>query len=79
MLGVSLLNVQQAHDFIQSALYGLGASLGFTLALVNAICGYSGTDCRCRRAKYFQGSAISLITAGLMALAFIDFSGLVKE
>ena len=78
VLGVSLLNVQQAHDFIQSALYGLGASLGFTLALVL----FAGIRERIAVAdvpKYFQGSAISLITAGLMALAFMGFSGLVKE
>ena len=78
VLGVSLLNVQQAHDFIQSALYGLGASLGFTLALVL----FAGIRERVAVAdvpKYFQGSAISLVTAGLMALAFMGFSGLVKE
>lgn len=78
VLGVSLLNVQQAHDFIQSALYGLGASLGFTLALVL----FAGIRERIAVAdvpKYFQGNAISLITAGLMALAFMGFSGLVKE
>ncbi len=78
VLGVSLLNVQQAHDFIQSALYGLGASLGFTLALVL----FAGIRERIAVAdvpRYFQGNAISLITAGLMALAFMGFSGLVKE
>jgi electron transport complex protein RnfA len=78
VLGVSLLNVQQAHDFIQSALYGLGASLGFTLALVL----FAGIRERVAVAdvpKYFQGSAITLVTAGLMALAFMGFSGLVKE
>ena len=78
VLGVSLLNVQQAHDFIQSALYGLGASLGFTLALVL----FAGIRERIAVAdvpKYFEGSASSLITAGLMALAFMGFSGLVKE
>jgi electron transport complex protein RnfA len=78
VLGVSLLNVQQAHDFIESALYGLGASLGFTLALVL----FAGIRERVAVAdvpKYFQGSAITLVTAGLMALAFMGFSGLVKE
>ena len=78
VLGVSLLNVQQSHDFIQSALYGLGASLGFTLALVL----FAGIRERIVVAdvpKYFQGNAITLVTAGLMALAFMGFSGLVKE
>jgi electron transport complex protein RnfA len=80
VLGVSLLNVQPGHehDLIQSALYGLGASLGFTLALVL----FAGIRERIAVAdvpQYFQGSAITLITAGLMALAFMGFSGLVKE
>ena len=78
VLGVSLLNVQQAHDFIQSALYGLGASLGFTLVLVL----FAGIRERIAVAdvpESFQGSAIALVTAGLMALAFMGFSGLVRE
>lgn len=78
VLGVALLNVQEAHDFIQSALYGLGASLGFTLALVL----FAGIRERIAVAdvpESFQGSAIALVTAGLMALAFMGFSGLVRE
>ena len=78
VLGVSLLNVQEAHDFIQSALYGLGASLGFTLVLVL----FAGIRERIAVAdvpESFQGSAIALVTAGLMALAFMGFSGLVRE
>lgn len=77
VLGVSLLNVQEAHNFIQSALYGLGASLGFTLALIL----FAGIRERLAAAdvpQNFQGSAIGLVTAGLMALAFMGFSGLVK-
>lgn len=78
VLGVALLNVQQAHDFIESALYGLGASLGFMLALIL----FAGIRERLATAdvpSIFQGSAIGLVTAGLMALAFMGFSGLVKE
>lgn len=78
VLGVALLNVQEAHDFIQSALYGLGASLGFTLVLVL----FAGIRERIAVAdvpESFQGSAIALVTAGLMALAFMGFSGLVRE
>lgn len=77
VLGVALLNVQETHDFIQSALYGLGASLGFTLALIL----FAGIRERLAAAdvpQNFQGSAIALVTAGLMALAFMGFSGLVK-
>ena len=78
VLGVALLNVQEAHDFIQSALYGLGACLGFSLVLVL----FAGIRDRIAVAdvpESFQGSAIALVTAGLMALAFMGFSGLVRE
>lgn len=78
VLGVALLNVQQAHGFVESALYGLGASLGFMLALIL----FASIRERLATADVpgiFQGSAIGLVTAGLMALAFMGFSGLVKE
>jgi len=77
VLGVALLNIQESHNFIESALYGLGASLGFTLALIL----FAGIRERIAAAdvpESFQGSAIGLVTAGLMALAFMGFSGLVK-
>jgi len=77
VLGVALLNVQESHGFVESALYGLGAALGFTLALVL----FAGLRERIDAAdvpEVFQGSAIALITASLMALAFMGFSGLVK-
>jgi len=77
VLGVALLNVQQAHSFVESALYGMGAALGFTLVLVL----FAALRERLAVAdipQSFQGSAIALVTAGIMALAFMGFSGLVK-
>lgn len=77
VLGVALLNVQEAHDFIESALYGMGAALGFTLVMVL----FAAVRERLEAADIpapFRGNAIGLITAGLMALAFMGFSGLVK-
>lgn len=77
VLGIALLNVQQSNDFISSALYGFGASLGFTLVLVL----FAGIRERLDVADVpgpFKGSSIALITAGLMALAFMGFSGLVR-
>lgn len=77
VLGVALLNVQESHTFLESALYGFGASLGYTLALLL----FAGIRERIAVAdvpEAFQGSAISLVTAGIMALAFMGFSGLVK-
>ncbi len=77
VLGVALLNVQDSHSFIESALYGTGSALGFTLALIL----FAGLRERIDVAdvpSIFKGNAIALITASLMALAFMGFSGLVK-
>ena len=77
VLGVALLNVREQHGFIESAIYGLGAAFGFSLVLVL----FAAMRERIAVAdvpKPFQGSAIALITAGLMSMAFMGFSGLVK-
>lgn len=77
VLGVALLNAQTQNNFIQSALYGFGAAVGFSLILVL----FAGLRERIDVAdvpKPFQGSAIALITAGLMSMAFMGFAGLVK-
>jgi electron transport complex protein RnfA len=77
VLGIALLNVQESNSFIGSALYGMGSALGFTLGLVF----FAGIRERLDVADIpapFKGSSIALITAGLMALAFMGFSGLVR-
>ncbi|MDD3517160.1 MAG: electron transport complex subunit RsxA [Chromatiales bacterium] len=77
VLGVALLNIQQDHGFLESALYGLGAALGFTLVLVL----FAAVRERVAVADVplpFRGNAIALVTAGLMALGFMGFIGLVK-
>lgn len=77
VLGVALLNVQEQHGFLESALYGFGAALGFTLVLVM----FASMRERIAAADVpapFQGAAIGLITAGLMSMAFMGFTGLVK-
>jgi len=77
VLGVALLNVQKSHGFIESGLYGFGSAMGFTLILVLFAAlreRISASDVP----EMFQGSAISMITAGLMALAFMGFTGLIK-
>jgi electron transport complex protein RnfA len=76
VLGVALLNIQEQHNFIESAIYGFGAALGFSLVLVL----FAAIRERVAVADVpaiFQGNAIALITAGLMSLAFMGFSGLV--
>jgi len=77
VLGVALLNVQQEFNFIESAVYGFGAAVGFSLVLVL----FSSIRERVAAADVpvpFRGSAIALVTAGLMSLAFMGFAGLIK-
>ena len=77
VLGVALLNVQEQHDLLQSALYGFGAAAGFGLVLV----AFAAARERLAHADVplnFRGAPIALITAGLMALAFMGFSGLAR-
>jgi electron transport complex protein RnfA len=77
VLGVALLNVQSRHGFVESFLYGFGAALGFTLVLVL----FAAVRERVEVADVpapFRGAAISLITAGLISMAFMGFAGLVK-
>lgn len=76
VLGVALLNVQGGNGFLASAFYGFGAAVGFSLVLVL----FASLRERLAAADVpapFQGAAIALITAGLMSLAFMGFSGLV--
>ncbi len=77
VLGVALLNVQESHGFFASALYGFGAAVGFSLVLIL----FAAMRERIDAADVplpFRGSAIGLITAGLMSLAFMGFSGLIN-
>lgn len=77
VLGVALLNIKQQHNFIESVIYGFGAALGFSLALIL----FSAMRERLAVAdvpKPFKGASIAMITAGLMSLAFMGFTGLVK-
>lgn len=77
VLGVALLNINQAHTFMQSAVYGFGAAVGFSLVMVL----FAAIRERLAVANVpapFKGASIGLITAGLMSLAFMGFSGLVK-
>jgi electron transport complex protein RnfA len=77
VLGVALLNVQARHGFIESFLYGFGAALGFTLVLVLFAAVRERVDVADVPAP-FRGNAITLITAGLISMAFMGFAGLVK-
>ena len=76
VLGAALINVNKQFDFIHSTLYGFGAAVGFSLVLIL----FAAMRERITVADVpapFKGSAIAMITAGLMSLAFMGFAGLV--
>jgi electron transport complex protein RnfA len=77
VLGVAVLNVKKAYSFGMSVCNGLGASLGFALALL-IFTGLREKIDRANPPKAFRGTAIALVTAGLLSLAFMGFSGLIK-
>ena len=75
VLGVALVNVQKGFDFLQSVVNGAAGGIGFTVAIVLFASireRVDKSDCP----KSFKGFPIALISAGLMALAFMGFSGL---
>ncbi len=77
VLGVALLNVQEQQGFLASALYGFGAACGFSMVLIL----FAAMRERIAVADVpvaFRGASIALITAGLMSLAFMGFTGLIK-
>lgn len=75
VLGVVLLNVQNNYNFISSVVYGITGGLGFLLAIV-LFAGVRERNVFADCPKCFEGFPIALVTAGLMALAFMGFSGL---
>ena len=75
VLGVVLLNVQNNYNFIESVVYGVTGGLGFMLAIVL----FASVRERIQFADYpecFEGFSICLVSAGLVALAFMGFSGM---
>ena len=77
VLGVALLNVQASKGLVQSVFYGFGASAGFALVLVM----FAAIRERLEAADIppaFRGTAIALMTAGIMSLAFMGFSGMAR-
>ncbi|AAU37529.1 NqrE protein [[Mannheimia] succiniciproducens MBEL55E] len=77
VLGVALLNINLAHNLTESVIYGFGASLGFALVLVL----FASLRERLAAADVpapFKGASIALVTAGLMSLVFMGFTGLIR-
>ncbi|QKK02307.1 MAG: electron transport complex subunit RsxA [Pseudomonadota bacterium] len=77
VLGVALLNVREQHSLLESAFYGLGAALGFGLVVVMLAAARRNLAMADVPAS-FRGAPIGLITAGLMALAFMGFTGFAR-
>lgn len=75
VLGVVLLNVQESYNFIESVVYGITGGIGFLVAIVL----FASVRERLQFADYpesFEGFPICLVSAGLLALAFMGFSGM---
>lgn len=77
VLGVALLVVQKEMDFFPMLFFAVGASVGFTIALL-LMAGIREQIAYARIPRVLQGTPISLVIAGLMSLAFLGFAGLVK-
>ena len=75
VLGVALLNVQNDYNLIESVVYGITGGLGFLVAIFLFAAVREQTEFS-EPPKSFEGFPIALVTAGLIALAFMGFSGL---
>ena len=76
VLGVALTNVQENYNFVESVVNGIGISVGFTIAII-MLAGIREKIENYDIPYSFKGSPIVLITAGLMAISFFGFSGLI--
>ncbi len=76
VLGVALQNTQNEYNFIESVVYGVTGGLGFTLAIFLFASVRERLDSSSDSPKCFEGFPLALISAGLIALAFMGFQGL---
>ena len=75
VLGAALLNIQNGYNFISSVIFGFASGVGFTMAILI----FAGVRARMNFSNpppSFKGTPIALITAGLIAMAFMGFSGM---
>ena len=77
ILGVSLFMIIRQYSFVQSILFGAGSGLGWMLAIL-ALAGIRQRLMESRIPPALQGPGITIIISGLMAMAFIGFSGMVQ-
>ena len=76
VLGVALNSVQYGYNILQSVVYGLGISIGFTIAIV-ILAGIREKMEYNDIPESWQGMPIVMVTAGLMSIAFFGFSGII--
>lgn len=76
VLGVALQNVQKGYNFLESIVYGVTGGLGFMLAIVLFASIRERLDASAECPECFEGVPIALISASLMAMAFLGFSGM---
>lgn len=75
ILGVALLNVQAGYNIIQTIVYAISTGIGFTLAMV-IMAGIRERLDLADVSSYLRGAAVSLVTAGILSLAFMGFKGM---
>lgn len=76
VLGVAVININNEYSLVESVFSGIGAAMGFTLALV-LLAGMRERLAQSDVPACFQGLPIALVTAGLLALAFSGFQGII--
>jgi Na+-translocating ferredoxin:NAD+ oxidoreductase subunit A len=77
ILGVALLNIQMDHNIVQTVVYAISAAIGFTLALV-IMAGIRERLDLANMPGVLQGAAVTLVTAGILSLSFMGFSGIMS-
>jgi len=75
ILGVALLNIQAGHNIIQTIVYAISGAIGFTIALV-IMAGIRERLDLVNVSGFLRGAAVTLVTAGILSLAFMGFKGM---
>lgn len=75
ILGVALLNIQSGHNIIQTIVYAISVAIGFTIALV-IMAGIRERLDLANVSSFLRGAAVTLVTAGILSLAFMGFKGM---
>lgn len=75
ILGVALLNIQAGHNIIQTIVYAISVAIGFTIALV-IMAGIRERLDLANVSSFLRGAAVTLVTAGILSLAFMGFKGM---